>query len=139
MSGSSNLNSFHDRRQVAVQLVSCGVLPPGLVQDCSQHSCVQLGDTVYVTHRFDSTINVSHCYFYGFCSIHTQWRATRVNRTIRCVKRLKSTFLVILGVVSLKRTIWRMYRELFHQLLLYCFFDQAVTSQKRCLRQDSVS
>ncbi len=40
MSGSSNLNSFRDRRQVAVQLVSYGVLPPGLVQDCSQHSCV---------------------------------------------------------------------------------------------------
>ena len=34
------LNSFRDRRQVTVQLVSCGVLPPGLVQDCSQHSCV---------------------------------------------------------------------------------------------------
>ena len=31
--------SFRDRRQVAIQLVSCGVLPPGLVQDCSQHSC----------------------------------------------------------------------------------------------------
>ena len=31
MSGSSNLNSFRDWRQVAVQLVSCGVLPPGLV------------------------------------------------------------------------------------------------------------
>ena len=30
MSGSSNLNSFHDRGQVAVQLVSCGVLLPGL-------------------------------------------------------------------------------------------------------------
>ena len=27
MSGSSNLDSFRDRRQVAVQLVSCGVLP----------------------------------------------------------------------------------------------------------------
>ena len=40
MSGSSNLNSFRDRGQVAVQLVSCGVLPPGLVQDCTQHSCV---------------------------------------------------------------------------------------------------
>ncbi len=40
MSGSSNLNSFRDRRQVAVQLVYCGVLPPGPVQDCSQHSCV---------------------------------------------------------------------------------------------------
>ena len=40
MSGSSNLNSFRDRRQVAVQLLSCGVLPPGLVQDCSQPSCV---------------------------------------------------------------------------------------------------
>ena len=38
MSGSSNLNSFRDGRQVAVQLVSCGVLPPRLVQDCSQHS-----------------------------------------------------------------------------------------------------
>ena len=33
MSGSSNLNSFRDRRQEAVQLVSCGVLPTGLVQD----------------------------------------------------------------------------------------------------------
>ena len=40
MSGSSNLNSIRDRRQVAVQLVSCGVLSPGLVQDCTQHSCV---------------------------------------------------------------------------------------------------
>ena len=33
MSGSPNLNSFRDRGQVAVQLVSCGVLLPGLVQD----------------------------------------------------------------------------------------------------------
>ena len=40
MSGSSNLNRFRDRRLVAVQLVSCGVLPPGLVQDCTWHSCV---------------------------------------------------------------------------------------------------
>ena len=40
MSGSSNLNSSRDWRQVAVQLVSCGVLPTGLVQDCWQHSCV---------------------------------------------------------------------------------------------------
>ena len=40
MSGSSNLNSFRDRGQVAVQLVSCGVLLPGLVQDCTQHSCI---------------------------------------------------------------------------------------------------
>ena len=31
MSGSSNLSSFRDRRQVAIQLVYCGVLPPGLV------------------------------------------------------------------------------------------------------------
>ena len=40
MSGSSNLDSFHDGRQVAVQLVPCGVLLPGLVQYRSQHSCV---------------------------------------------------------------------------------------------------
>ena len=32
MSGSSNLDNFHDGRQVAVLLVPCGVLPPGLVQ-----------------------------------------------------------------------------------------------------------
>ena len=40
MCGSSNLDSFRDERQVAVQLVPCGVFPPGLVQYCSQRSCV---------------------------------------------------------------------------------------------------
>ena len=40
MSGASKLDSIRDGRQVAVQLVPCGVLPPGLVQYCSQHSCV---------------------------------------------------------------------------------------------------
>ena len=38
MSGSSNLNSFRDRWQVAVQWLSCGMLPPGLVRDCTQHA-----------------------------------------------------------------------------------------------------
>ena len=33
MSGSPNLNRFRDRGQVSVQLVSCGVLLPGLVED----------------------------------------------------------------------------------------------------------
>ena len=40
VSGPSILYSFRDGRQVAVWLVLCGVLPPGLVQYCSQHSCV---------------------------------------------------------------------------------------------------
>ena len=40
MSGSSNLDSFGDVRLVAVQLLFCGVLLPGTVQYCSQHSCV---------------------------------------------------------------------------------------------------
>ena len=40
VSGSFNLYSFRDGRQVTVQLVSHGVLSPGLVQYCSQHSCV---------------------------------------------------------------------------------------------------
>ncbi len=40
MSGSSDLDSFHDGRQVAVLLVPRGVLPLGLVQYCSQHSFV---------------------------------------------------------------------------------------------------
>ena len=36
----SNLDSFRDGRQVAVQLVPCWVLPPALVLYCSQYSCV---------------------------------------------------------------------------------------------------
>ena len=36
MCGSFNLDTFRDRRQVAVYLVPCGVLPPGFVQYCSQ-------------------------------------------------------------------------------------------------------
>ena len=40
MSGSSNFDSFHDVWLVAVQMLLCGVLPPGLVKYCSQHSCV---------------------------------------------------------------------------------------------------
>ena len=40
MSSSSNLDSFCDGCQVAVYLLFCWVLPPGLVQYCSQHSWV---------------------------------------------------------------------------------------------------
>ena len=39
MSGSPNLNSFRDRGQVAVQLVSCGVLLPGLVRRILRDIC----------------------------------------------------------------------------------------------------
>ena len=39
-SGSSNFDSFRDGWQVAVQQLLCGVIPPGLVQYCLQHSCV---------------------------------------------------------------------------------------------------
>ena len=40
MSGSSNLDSFCDEWWMAIQLLLCGVLLPGLVQYCLQHSCV---------------------------------------------------------------------------------------------------
>ena len=40
MPGSSNFDSFRDVWRVAVQLLVCEVLPQGLVQYCSQHSCV---------------------------------------------------------------------------------------------------
>ena len=40
ISGSSNLDSFRNGWHVAVQLLFCGVLPPGFVQYCSQHSYV---------------------------------------------------------------------------------------------------
>ncbi len=60
MSGSSNLNSFRDRRQVAVQLVSCGVLPPGLVQDCMQHGLVANKEGAF---RLLSTMTTYFTYF----------------------------------------------------------------------------
>ena len=40
MSGLSNLDSFRDEWLVVVRLLFCGVLPPGFVQDCSNHSYV---------------------------------------------------------------------------------------------------
>ena len=40
LSGSYNLDSFRDGWYVAVQLLLCGLLSPGLVQYCSQHSCL---------------------------------------------------------------------------------------------------
>ena len=40
MSSLSNFDCFRDGWQMAVQLLLCGVLPPGLVQYCSQYSCV---------------------------------------------------------------------------------------------------
>ena len=40
MSCSSNYDSFSDRWWVAVQLLLCRLLPPGLVQYWSQHSCI---------------------------------------------------------------------------------------------------
>ena len=40
MSGSSTLYGFRDGWQVAVQLLFCGVLPPGLVQYSSKYYCV---------------------------------------------------------------------------------------------------
>ena len=40
MSGSSNFDISRDRWYVAVQLLLCRVLHPGLVQYCSQDSCV---------------------------------------------------------------------------------------------------
>ena len=40
MSGSYNFDSFRDGWLVAVLQLLCGVLPPGLIQYCSQHSCI---------------------------------------------------------------------------------------------------
>ena len=40
MSGSSNFDSLRDGWSVTVHLLLCGLPPPGLVQYCSQHSCV---------------------------------------------------------------------------------------------------
>ena len=43
MSGSPNLNTFRDRGQVAVQLVSCGVLLPGPARTYIQQLCEDTG------------------------------------------------------------------------------------------------
>ena len=50
MSGSSNFDSLHDGWSVAVQLLLCRGLSPGLVQYCSQHSCVV--DVKFFLHPF---------------------------------------------------------------------------------------
>ncbi len=110
--------------------------------DCNEGSCtahnVQPGDMVFVTHRFDSTINVSLSFYLLIFVVFLPNGELCVS-TGQCVKRLKSTFIVILRVVSLKRTTWQMCRELFHEPLLYWSFAQAVTRPKRCLRRDFVS
>ena len=57
MSGSPNLNSFRDRGQVAVQLVSCGVLLPGLVQESFRKN-----KSVKVEHVFFIIVFKHHCH-----------------------------------------------------------------------------
>ena len=58
---SSNLDSFRDRWLVAVQLLRCGILPPGFVRNSSQHFCVIAVKlfspclvSVYVVHPYSS-------------------------------------------------------------------------------------
>ena len=60
MSGSSYFDSFHDEWLVAVQLLLFRVLPPWLVQYCSQHSCVVAVNlflhtlSVHIVHPYSS-------------------------------------------------------------------------------------
>ena len=74
MSGSSNLNSFRDRRQVAVQLVCCGVLPPGLVQDCSQQS------SSFFSSRF---VRVHVVHLYSSINVTAAWKKLRFILSVR--------------------------------------------------------
>ena len=79
MSGSSNLNSFPDRRQVAAQLVSCGVLPPGLVQGLyvnahkTEYMCYdQTGDMLYshMPYHNGTIIKTQEDFFINICTSH---------------------------------------------------------------------
>ena len=69
MSGSPNLNRFRDRGQVAVQLVSCGVLLPGLVEDCTQ----QLS-SLYPKMKLDINKNAFYCVCYSVQSVNSFMR-----------------------------------------------------------------
>ena len=65
MSGSSNFDSFHDGWLVAIQLLLCVVLPPWLVQYCSQYSCA------VAVELFFSIRLVSVHVVLPYCSINT--------------------------------------------------------------------
>ena len=80
MSGSSNLDSFHNGWLEAVQLLLCGVLPPGLVQFCSQHSCVVAVKLFFFFSRLVS-VHVAHPY----SSIDTiaAWKKRRFILSVR--------------------------------------------------------
>ena len=78
MSGSSNLNSFRDRGQVAVQLVSCGVLLPGLVQDCTQHSCV-----IAIQFLLQPFVSVHVVHPYSSIDVTAAWKKLRFILSVR--------------------------------------------------------
>ena len=57
MSGSSNLDNFWDGWWVAIQQLLCVVLPPGLVQYCSQHYYI-VADKLFL-HASMQCINIA--------------------------------------------------------------------------------
>ena len=61
MSGLSNFDSFRDRRLVA-EFLLCWVLPLGLVQNCSQHSCVVVPVTLFNHFRIAIILQSSSWY-----------------------------------------------------------------------------
>ena len=71
MSGSPNLNSFRDRGQVAVQLVSCGVLLPGLVQPKQQYIYISFYIFIYI-----------YIYIYIYILLHRHCNAVYNQSTI---------------------------------------------------------
>ena len=131
MSGSPNLNSFRDRGQVAVQLVSCGVLPPGLVEDCTQHSCVIATLTKHF-HLVTFICYAYYCYYAYILAIKTIYK-------LLCLYISYYSFISYYAYMSVIMSIYQLlwlYQLLCLYVSYYCYISVIMAMYSFSMSQD---